>query len=54
MDFEVVGGSEYGSDIFVASMKSESMPEKAGLLVGDQVRGCEGVRGEGVGVRGEE
>ena len=39
LDFEVVGGSEYGSEIFVASVKTESMPEAAGLLVGDQVRG---------------
>ena len=38
MDFEVVGGSEYGSEIFVASVKPESMPEAAGLMVGDQVR----------------
>ena len=38
LDFEVVGGSEYGSEIFVASVKTESMPDKAGLLVGDQVR----------------
>ena len=37
LDFEVVGGSEYGSEIFVASVKTESMPEAAGLLVGDQV-----------------
>lgn len=34
----MVGGSEYGSDIFVASVKAESMPDKAGLTVGDQVR----------------
>ena len=39
LDFEVVGGSEYGSDIFVASVKSDSIPEKAGLMVGDLVRG---------------
>ena len=42
LDFEVVGGSEYSSDIFVASVKGDSMPEKAGLMVGDQVS----VRGE--------
>ena len=41
LDFEVVGGSEYSSDIFVASVKVDSMPEKAGLMVGDQVRGGE-------------
>ena len=61
LDFEVVGGSAYGSDIFVASVKSESMPDKAGLLVGDQVRGdregrdgTDGRRGrDRGGVRGE-
>ena len=37
LDFEVVGGSEYGSEIFVASVRSESIPEKSGLMVGDQV-----------------
>ena len=42
LDFEVVGGSEYGSEIFVASVKPESMPEAAGLLVGDLVRVGEG------------
>ena len=51
LDFEVVGGSAYGSDIFVASVKSESMPDKAGLLVGDQVRGDrEGREGRGGGM----
>ena len=49
----MVGGSEYSSDIFVASVKVDSMPEKAGLMVGDQVRGW-GVKGEGWGVRGDE
>ena len=38
LDFEVVGGSGYGSEIFVASVKADSMPEAAGLTVGDQVR----------------
>ena len=53
LDFEVVGGLEYGSEIFVASVKSESMPDRAGLLVGDQVRG-EGREGEGRGEGGGE
>ena len=35
----MVGGSEYGSEIFVASVRTGSLPEKAGLMVGDQVRG---------------
>jgi hypothetical protein len=44
LDFEVVGGSEYNSEIFVASVKVDSMPEAAGLLVGDQILEINDVR----------
>jgi hypothetical protein len=44
LDFEVVGGSEYASEIFVASVKPESMPEAAGLTVGDQILEINDVR----------
>lgn len=37
LDFEVVGGWEVGQPIFVDKVEPNSIPEKAGLRVGDQV-----------------
>jgi len=37
LSFEVVGGWELGHPIFVSTVEPNSIPERAGLRVGDQV-----------------
>ena len=37
LDFEVVGGAEVGQPIFIHKVVEKSVPEEAGLRVGDQV-----------------
>ena len=39
LHFDVVGGWEVGYPIFVSAVEPDSIPEGAGLRVGDQVRG---------------
>lgn len=37
LEFEVVGGWEVGHPIFVHNVEPQSLPDKAGLRLGDQV-----------------
>lgn len=54
LDFEVVGGWEVGHPIFIHKVEPKSLPEEAGLRVGDQVSKVVSKVGSSLGREGVE